>query len=817
MSKELCFSLIACSAEESVTNILGKNAFTRDESNWIPLGKNKNNAAIVQNTAGNLGSCLTELTTNAIDAVIQREKNNLESLGKEIPSEHLSSPEKFLAFALSDIYTSKDSTKLNEYSKDKIKLLTTETPDGKRSLTVVDRGCGQQAKNFGDTFCSVGSGHQNKANKSWLHGNYGQGSTSGNAISGSKGYKLVISRENQDQKWGFTIIRRCPNDPSMLEYLVVDGGESVLEFSAPSIELGIRVNGKIANGDATMTLGSAIKLYSVKFEKGFVGVKRTLGGVFFRPALPINSLEYSESNEKGGKKNGRDTRWIFGLGKYLDDLNNTGKAELSEFGLYCPQFKGTAHIRIYFVRSNEEVKQVLDWLPSSYLERNKRFFHINNGQAQHTDPFQKLGRFYPKSAEHIFIEIDLSDFDANQAKAYLWKADRTSFQTSTDHFQLYDKALENYLSNCEELKSWEKICCEDEMSKVKTAKNAKGDNVLNSVFSQFNRRESKQQKATKKLIQTEINQLGTHAMGVPTIVSEEPKENENKVEIEGKEIPTFISSDHSTRSYAQKGNKKNLSGRLKTDAKKGSVGSKTGNNNLKIKSAFYVRNEKEVSIDIMNLNLTVNQGKNSNDIKFSVNAMEELQEELKIGDFLMVEFEMTNSQNESHVLDSVVYFELIDELKEVAPKKARKNNLSELISKGYATKDGRKWENDETTNLVELNEDININKVGYYIVSSDDELTILMNLDNTELRLNMDRYKNEDKVSYMQNWEASLILNVINEYEISVERGEASLHDLANKLNNPENADLANRNAIHSAMRVVAQEEMVMKKSLKVA
>ncbi len=819
MAKEMCFKLILANSESEVTAILHSYDYTKDVNNWVPLGKNQNNAAIVQNTAGNLGSCLTELSTNSIDAVIQREKNTLEKNGVKIPQESLKSPEAFLRFVLKDDYFKK--SELEKYAKKRMKLLTTETKDGKRSLTIVDAGCGQKAKNFGDTFCSVGSGHQNKANKSWLHGNYGQGSTSANAISGCLGYKLIVSREEEDQKWAFTLIRRSDKDPSMLEYLVVNGGESVLEFDEDSIEFGVRYSGKLATKEAELTFGSAIKLYSVKVEKGFTGVKRTMSSVLFRPALPLSSTEFSEANENankrdGSKPNGRDCRWIWGLGKELSDLVESGKAEQAEFSIYCPIFEGTAYGKVYFIRSQEDVKSILNWMPYSYLEKNKRVFHINNGQVQHTDAYQKLEHLgFVKSAQKIFIEMDLSHFNPAKAKAYLWKADRTSFQTSQEYFQLYDESVNTFFKNFEKLKSWEEVCRQDEMEKVKNEKNAQNDNVLGEVIKLFGGRESKKMRSNKVLLSTTGNTVESYAQGVSTEVSENEIENESKVELQGQEIATELSSEHSTKDSAKKGNINNLTTRLKTNAKRGSVSSKDGANKLAIKSATVMRDGQEINVDVNQINLSVSETTRGTDIQLSINSTEELKSQIKVGDVLSVKLEMHNEQDKSIILESVVYFELIDELKKVENSRARSNMLANMLTKAYGTKDGRLVNNEATMNLSHIDSDFAFDKVGYYVISQNEKLLIVLNLDNLSLKMNMDRQpREEDKVNYMNHWEATLFLNVINSYEMHVEQDLNNLHELANELNHVTAASLANRNALQTAMRNVKQEEDVIKKSL---
>lgn len=99
---------------------------------------------MVQNTAGSLGTCLTELATNAIDAVIQREKNNLEAKGIEIPRTALESPQKFLTFALGEEYTNEKKLMVKEsvlINKEQVlKDLDLLSPEKKVTLTLTGKG-----------------------------------------------------------------------------------------------------------------------------------------------------------------------------------------------------------------------------------------------------------------------------------------------------------------------------------------------------------------------------------------------------------------------------------------------------------------------------------------------------------------------------------------------------------------------------------------------------------------------------------------------------------------------------------------------------
>lgn len=805
---EIFQSLSQCATEAKVADCLANNAYTADPKNWIPLGNNKNNAAMVQNTAGTLGSCMTELTTNAIDAVISREKNEYEDSGQVIPESALKSPSDFLKFILGEDYT--DKSKLNVYANNKIRMLTNQNTDRKRMLTIIDHGCGQQAKNFGDTFCSVGSGQTNKAHKPWLHGNYGQGSTSANAISGKLGLKLIVSRENVSQMWGFTIIRRA-EDRSMLEYLVC--GDTVLEFEADKLELAYRVTGQLAEGEACLEYGSAIKLYDVNFESGFVGIKRTMASVLFRPALPVKSIEFSESNEKGGKPNGRDSRWIFGLGNQLDKMVAEGRTELQEFSINVPEL-GTAYGRLYFTRDEAHNKEILEWLPSDYKDRNKRIFHTNNGQAQHFDSNTKIKRIYPKAFNNIFIEIDLSFFNSNMAKAYLWKADRTSFQTSSECYQNYDQALEKFFERSEIMQKWDIMSKNDQMAKLKGLPNDKAHDVTKTVTDYLaGDRESKQYKATRKMLETEQGMLSNNAHGKLTLVN---GQDENKVEVVGKEIPTMLSSTHNTKASAKKSTVNKISGKLKTDAKKGSVSSKSSNSNIKIKEAFSQdKDGNKTELDIRGMNVFVSEDDNNN-ITFDIDHNKEIKSQIKVGDFLTIKISLTTQKdNEIFILEEVVFYEIVEELREVKPKKSKSSTLKDLVILSYATRDGRVYQGKTTGTLDEESEKFT-HKASYFVAHDSGQIRLCVNVDNKEYQLKLSKIKDDnDKIKFNRMWESFMLMEVFAAYQQFVEDKRTDIETLMDEINDPKVTPGRTRFHINSVGFAMQQEESHTQKASK--
>lgn len=803
-TKEFFISLASCITEAQVKRILDTNVYTQDKANWIPLGKNQNNAAMVQNTAGSLGSCMTELATNAIDAIIQREKNKFDEKGIIIPEHNLVSPEAFLKFALQDTYT--DIKKREKFAEKNVKFLTTESTEGKRMLTVIDHGCGQKAENFGDTFCSVGSGQTNKANKNWLHGNYGQGSTSANAISGKYGYKIVVSRENERDNWGFTVIRRSPTDPSMLEYLIY--GDSVLEFSSNKIELGLRVTGKFAPGEASLAYGSAIKLFDVKFDKGFTGIKRTMGIVLFRPAFPIKSIEFSSANEKGKKPNGRDSRWLHGQGYEFDKMHNIKKAEKRDFYIEVPEL-GTARGSMYFIRKNEHVKEILEWFPNNYLEKTKRVFHINNGQVQHTDQSSKIGQFFPKAQDHVFVELDLSFFDKRLAKAYLWKADRTACQTSNEYFQNYDQIINKFFENNDTLKEWALQCKEDEMANLKSSSSTKIDDSTKTAFALMNTRESQKYKANKQLIQNE--NTGVYSSGRFSIVADTPEENLEKTEIVGKEIPTILSSAHNSKTTAKKTSIKKLSTSLKTDILKGSVSSKQSNTNVKVTSASIQSNGIEKQLDASKFSLFVSEGNGS--INFEVSPNNEIKEKLKVGDTLVLKVSLnTEKDGQTYILEENIFFDIIEQLKDVSSPKMRPSTLKDIFTKQYGTRDGRLYNKATTATLIEKENEFSFH-AGYFVYNNDGEIIVTINLDNPEFQLQLSTYKNEDRVNFMKHWEVSLLLKVITKYNFWHKMGKTNLEELAKSLNNTEEAAWLNEDCIRAADYQIKEADNLITKT----
>lgn len=771
-SLELFEALKGCSNENDVKKILDNHPFTSNKKNWNPLGDNPDNAAMTQNTGGSLGSCMAELITNAIDALITRKKKEFEENGVIFPEDALKSPEKILKFMNPDIFENKKE--LHDFARDLMGVVTTEyNVDTQlkirtRNITVFDKGCGQNAQNFKKTFCSIGAGKSNKANLPWLHGSYGQGSTAANGFSGEEGYKLIASRQRKEHKWAWTIIRRSPLDPSMLEYLIINDEHSVLEFDTECIKLGYYCHGnKIADNVATIEFGSMIKIYSVDIKKGFTEMKKTVGTAMLRPVLPIRSFEFSYSREDEGSKDLYDARWIDGLGNYIDTLVEEGKAQTRQFEITVPKFKNKVYGVAYFIESPEVLDKFKDWL--SYSHKNTRIFHSNNGQVQHIDNISVIGKHYPPLKEHVIIELDLSYIDQVEAKARLFKSDRLSFQVEKPLYKQYAVAIDEMIESSEFLKDWNIILGEN---KVKHAYSGHTDDKVKSSLNFIQKAllsKDKEKAYDMIFLQESQKSLSDKVTGKVVEYGKKLKNNSEIVEVKGKVQATVFKKIEGDLVINKKSQKNNVSVKFKTDAATGSVVGKDATNRIKVKKINLHKKDGDVKFcDEDKVLLSVTEGKN-NLVICDIGFNSELQKSFEDGDKVFVELEMeTIDKNtgfstfiKEEVSIKVVYKEI--EITGKGKKNKQMTSSDDLFDIAFATLD-RKVINGKSTGELPFNFD---KRLGWNVFYNKDKFTIQVNLDNPELQHYLSNKKYVDDVQLVIESLYDLIgINVVSLYKL---------------------------------------------------
>ena len=241
--KELCERLLQTNDEREVIDLLKEYNYWDDRSVWSPYGEISNNRGVVGSQQSSPVAALVEKLVNSIDAVLISEswKKGIDPQGSEAPKTMQEAVEKFFGITAGKLETldSSQRTKLAE----KIRLITygkKESP----CYIIIDEGEGQTPEKFPKTFLSLL--RDNKARIPFVQGKYNMGGTGVLQFSGKNSFQLILSKRqkhlqshDEENKWGFTIIRRLdplPDQPfTSYVFLAPDG--KVLTFNADFLEI----------------------------------------------------------------------------------------------------------------------------------------------------------------------------------------------------------------------------------------------------------------------------------------------------------------------------------------------------------------------------------------------------------------------------------------------------------------------------------------------------------------------------------------------------------------------------------------------------
>lgn len=207
MTRDAAEEIYNAATKEHITEYIAQ--LEDDDSRttgWEALGRNENNASIVDNQTGNGVMGLAELMTNCFDSILLK---NYKQKGGDYDS----------------LQEAADS--LIDESEEEVILRT----DGKKSeqthFTVIDSGEGQSQDDFEGTFLGLTKPGLRKQAYDFLQGKYGMGSSASIHFAGEDGtygnYKFICSAAYDDpEAWSWSIIRQNRNR-AHYEYLKIDG------------------------------------------------------------------------------------------------------------------------------------------------------------------------------------------------------------------------------------------------------------------------------------------------------------------------------------------------------------------------------------------------------------------------------------------------------------------------------------------------------------------------------------------------------------------------------------------------------------------
>lgn len=222
--QELFTGLLATDRVADVQNAL--IAFEHEHEghyDWFPVGMRRNNSGVIEVSA-NTGRALVERVTNAIDAVLEMENRRRGGIPlcrspREAARAWLNVPDEGLS-----AMTPRERQQLAN------RVTVTLFPGdgtGLRCLEVTDSGIGLSGSEMPATILSLNE--ENKTEKEYLAGRYGQG---GSATLAASKYSLIFSRTASSPSVAFTVIRYQEPPPDRVKgghYVYLRLAQSVLE------------------------------------------------------------------------------------------------------------------------------------------------------------------------------------------------------------------------------------------------------------------------------------------------------------------------------------------------------------------------------------------------------------------------------------------------------------------------------------------------------------------------------------------------------------------------------------------------------------
>ncbi len=311
--RSLCFELIKAESEEEAKRILIEYKLWNNKDYWFDYGKDEFNYRTTGNQQANADAALVEKIINSIDAVILKDAQF-----SNLDPEDLNAP-KTVAEAVDRFYGIPEGKLINEIKSKRKELAKNillvasgkgQEGNSRPSISIIDQGEGQYPEDFEDTFLSLSG--TNKVRTPYVQGKFNMGSTGVLEFCGDLHLQLILSKrhsmitnDNEQAPWGFTIVRRFKATDSnqmkldSYKYLKING--IIPKFFAKSINL-LPTDGTLDNYSKPLHEGTMVKMYSYDLPVGLKSQVRQslfsrLNILLPQIALPISV--YERRNFKG--------------------------------------------------------------------------------------------------------------------------------------------------------------------------------------------------------------------------------------------------------------------------------------------------------------------------------------------------------------------------------------------------------------------------------------------------------------------------------------------------------------------------------------
>lgn len=443
--KELFWKLYKCKNEQEVDALIKQRPETFAQSNWHPLGGNKDNIGTVENQQSNPVAALVEKLTNSIDAILMRR------CYEELINPKSSAAPRTMPEAVEMFFPdSKDWDLPIARSKQAHSIQV--IADGYRhdrsdtSVVIYDDGEGQHPCQFEETLLSIQRG--NKKEIHFVQGRYNMGGSGALIFCGEKKYQLIASRRYDGSgNFGFSLVRERPLSleeqakykDTWYEYFKIAG--KIPSFQVDEIDLGLHRR--------KFRTGTIIKLYSYDVAKNQQfqrDLRRSLNEFLYRPALPIAIYE---SRERYPTVRSEQAQVIFGLERLLADNDNIEQSFILE--IKGDRQFGGIKIAVYVFKARingKNVKESKSFIRREYFKNGMTVLFSVNGQVQghYRSDFITSTLGFPLFKDNVLIHVDCTNMkQAFRRKLFMASRDRLT-QSSKQSVYLRDK-LKTRLKN----------------------------------------------------------------------------------------------------------------------------------------------------------------------------------------------------------------------------------------------------------------------------------------------------------------------------------------------------------------------------------
>jgi len=431
-NEEVLVKLVNAVTADEVDFIVQNDNFLKNV-NWVSIGGNDNNAGQVEGQMRYPENAFVEKITNSIDAILMRKckEADIEPTDKE-------KAPKSLHEAISQfIGTEEDFDKLRKKHSDII--ITAEGRKEYPTLTIIDRGEGQEPENLSKTI--LGLSNKLKVDIAFVYGKYHQGGSAALRFAGVKPticYQLVLSQRAQTLKpqnveWGFALVRKtflAGGRVASYQYCV---DKDYKVFTVPTdfiIPFAKRLNIDFSDG-------TLIKIYDYQLTRstsivyGKTSLAEDINKKLLQPAIPIHLKELRREYADG--RTTKSTEYtIGGFLRLIRDKKDLIKEEFNIPADLGPLGnKNVRFIILKHISDNESVE--------TYKERKEKIFYLENGLSLNNQSAGFISNTCELSslADYILCFIDISDVSPEQTN--LFHSSREEFANTPDYKQLKEK------------------------------------------------------------------------------------------------------------------------------------------------------------------------------------------------------------------------------------------------------------------------------------------------------------------------------------------------------------------------------------------